>query len=117
MLNLAEQNHGGDDVRLVAGFLIHGHAIAIEDAGLNFSFLAADTRDIGRQAVHVQGAAGVGCFHQVLGALPILVTRILGKEFLFQGIDTVEVTLAVEVGTFLHGGERCPAFRVYNVPL
>ena len=45
--NLLQEHHGSDGVRLVAGLLVHAHAVHVEDVGVDLAVLAGDTGDVG----------------------------------------------------------------------
>ena len=45
----------------------------------------------------------------------LFVLRILGKETFFKRFDAFHIALAIEVGTFFHGFERSPGFRINDI--
>src|SRR5699024_6995717 len=81
----------------------------------NLAFLAAHAGDIGRQTVQVECFAIFCCCHELFCACPVFVLCILSQQFLLQLFDALEVAAAVQFRTFLHGSERSPAFRIYDV--
>ena len=63
ILDLGGEDHCGDDIRFVGGFEVKRIDVAFKDTAVHFAFLAGETGDIGRQAVHVKRIAVFGLFH------------------------------------------------------
>ena len=65
--------------------------------------------------MHVKGFAFAGGGHQLFAAFPIPVLGVLSQKLLFQGVDAVEITFAIQVGALFHGAERGPALGIDDV--
>ena len=65
--------------------------------------------------MQIQGLSVLGGLHQLLGAAPILVLCVLSQQLFLQRLDSLGVSLAVQVGSLLHCCERRPALGIYDV--
>src|SRR5439155_20536602 len=110
-----EQDHGGDDERLVAGFAVGREARSFENAGGDFAFLAAYGGDVGGEAVHVEGFALLGRAHELFGAFPAFELGVVGEGFFLARFELVLFTAAEETRALLHHAERGPALGVDDV--
>ena len=110
-----EEDHSCDDIWFVACFFVERISVAVEYACIHFAFLAAYACDIGRQTVHIESLSIFCCLHQLFRTCPVFVLCVLSKQFLFQFFDTVEVAVAVQLGTFLHCREGSPALGIYDI--
>lgn len=99
--NLLQEHHGCDGVRLVAGLLVHAHAVHVEDVGVNLAVLAGDTGDVGGQRVHKDGVLAVGgLLHELGRGAPILMRSVLSEQLLLERSDAGVVALGVQLVRF-----------------
>ena len=115
ILHLGHEDHSGNDIGLVGSLFVQRNDVSIEHGVVHFAFLAAQTGNIGGQAVHVQSLAVLGELHHFLGAGPILVLGVLRQQLLLQGVNTSLIAGGVQLGALFHSGKGSPGLGIHDV--
>ena len=115
ILDLSQEDHSGNDVRLVGSLLVQRHQIAVEHGVVNFALGAGQTGDVGGQAVQVQSLAVLRQLHHLFGAGPVLMLGVLRQELLLteqylyiqnlRYMDFVDYEIIYEPSWEDHGAE------------
>ena len=99
------------------GLAVGSGPATVEDRGGDFAGLATDPGDVGRQAMHVEGPALAGQLHELFGAFPVAVARVVGQTALLELVEFLGRSAAQQGGTLFHDVIGGPALGIDHVGL